>query len=1328
MAHRYRLALASLATTAAAAEWLRRPGVALVLLAAVVAMLAWIALAGGLRRGPRWRRLLAGLYLAAIPAVLVYQQAQLRAIERDWPAVRERAIRFAYSRLQGELHEALIQADELAASGAASAADDRRGAFARLRRSIPSGGDETGIVLLQPDGSPWAWAGRHRLMPVLAPDSLTIGTDGWHLELQVRRHAAGGQQAMGSVLLWADSLMEDAAPSLAARFARETGVGLRMIQADSAVRCEDQFPYVEPTTAGDRRLFTACPIPPSQGEAKEARLSLARVDVGWLLMAGILLALLAAGDAVPRLLILLGPLWLVLRAPVAEGYGLSEILSPSTYFRPALGPLTGSAGALLLAGLLATMGSIALWQWRPRRRAWSVVVAAILLLGVPYFVSELGRGITPPASGVPIRLWLAWQLALVFAACAVIALAAALVRGRDTVPASPRLAALGSLIAVMAAVLGIAIWQPVGGWPEWYPFLWTPALILVTLPTRRWAAIAGIAIVSGSAAALVTWGAELGARVQVAQRDMLGLGDEGDPLAIPLLSSVADQLGNSRPVNVAGLYTVWRNSVLSDDAYPVRLALWTPEGAQQASLSLDALDVPASLLSGLVRAFPRDSTRQVVSFLRVPGIYYVLLARVDAATIVSVAIGPRTRLIAPDRLDRLLDAPPTGPPLYDLSLSPPGPGVVPENAGIRWRREGWSLRSERWISLPGGVRHVNAVIDMRGRAALLVRGTLAVLIDMLALALVWLLAEAGPDTAARIARWPRAGRSFQARMAAALALFFIVPAVGFTVWNEARLGAEDRRAGDILIRQSLRDATSPAAALAQAPSDLLEDGMRLLGDRLDQSLALYSGGRLLAASDPLLGDLNLLPPLVDPVAFQALALNDELETTRTDFRLGDPLITGIRVVEAGSPGGMAMLATLRRVTETGLRESQTDFALVLLLATILGLAAALAAAQLAARMLTRPVGDLGRFAAAVGRGLPLPAASATPPLEFEPVFAAIERMSADVRASQEALELARRRTAAVLANVATGVVALDAESRVLVANTRAEALLGHALAAEQSFARQVGAGWQSLIDAVQNFAAATPHSATAVELESAGRRIRLQLASLGGGGVVLAFDDVTEVARAERVLAWGEVARQVAHEVKNPLTPIRLGVQHIRRVFEAGDAGFAGVLGETSDRILAEIDRLDTIARAFSRFAAPGAQISTLETVDLAVIASEVAGLYAMGSGGVAVVASGAFSSRVEARRDEVREVLVNLVENARAAAAHRIELDVGPHTIVVRDDGRGIPEALLGRILEPRFSTTSSGSGLGLAIVRRLVEGWGAVVEVASEEGKGTSLTIRWP
>ncbi|MGH7537659.1 MAG: sensor histidine kinase, partial [Gemmatimonadales bacterium] len=239
------------------------------------------------------------------------------------------------------------------------------------------------------------------------------------------------------------------------------------------------------------------------------------------------------------------------------------------------------------------------------------------------------------------------------------------------------------------------------------------------------------------------------------------------------------------------------------------------------------------------------------------------------------------------------------------------------------------------------------------------------------------------------------------------------------------------------------------------------------------------------------------------------------------------------------------------------------------------------------------------------------------------------------------------------------------------------------------------------------------------------------LAPLGetGDGCVVALTDTTALARAARVLAWGEMARQVAHEIKNPLTPIRLGIQHLERARSADRADFDRTLRDTSARILAEIDRLDTIARAFSRFGAPAEEQPPLDAVDLHAVAREVVQLYALGDASQAarVVLEGAVGRLAVARRDEVKEVLVNLVENARNAGARdvRVQVDDDGLRLTVTDDGRGIPEEALGRVFEPAFSTTSSGAGLGLAIARRLVESWGGTIVLTSAPGRGTTLRL---
>jgi nitrogen fixation/metabolism regulation signal transduction histidine kinase len=315
----------------------------------------------------------------------------------------------------------------------------------------------------------------------------------------------------------------------------------------------------------------------------------------------------------------------------------------------------------------------------------------------------------------------------------------------------------------------------------------------------------------------------------------------------------------------------------------------------------------------------------------------------------------------------------------------------------------------------------------------------------------------------------------------------------------------------------------------------------------------------------------------------------------------------------------------------------------------------------------------------------------------------------------------------VLATVATGVVAVDPAGRVLIANGQAVDLLGVDLQEGEPFLDRLGSEWSPLANAVRRFLV-NPNTDGSVELDVRGRRVALQLASLGPQlrGAVLALNDVSEVSRAERVLAWGEMARQVAHEIKNPLTPMRLGMQHLRRVYRDRRTEFDRTLDETADRILAEIDRLDTIARAFSRFAAPALQDQALQKIDLGAAVEEVVQLYRLSEEACSVRLTAEPNAFGAARSDEVKEVLVNLLENARNAGASVVEIRAGQGIIRVSDNGRGIPADLLPRVFEPRFSTTTSGAGLGLAIVKRLVESWGGQVELESSKDEGTVVTVR--
>jgi nitrogen fixation/metabolism regulation signal transduction histidine kinase len=209
------------------------------------------------------------------------------------------------------------------------------------------------------------------------------------------------------------------------------------------------------------------------------------------------------------------------------------------------------------------------------------------------------------------------------------------------------------------------------------------------------------------------------------------------------------------------------------------------------------------------------------------------------------------------------------------------------------------------------------------------------------------------------------------------------------------------------------------------------------------------------------------------------------------------------------------------------------------------------------------------------------------------------------------------------------------------------------------------------------------------------------------------------------------MARQVAHEIKNPLTPIRLGVQHLRRARSDARVDFDHVLEQNVERILKEIDRLDEIARAFSRYGQPPEQRGESGPTDVAAVLRDLVDLETMGEEQVRWSLTGA--ERVvlaQARRDELREVLLNVFENARLAKASDVEIvlggDDGRVTVTVRDNGHGIQKDVLPRIFEPHFSTRTSGSGLGLAISRRLIESWGGTIQIDSDEGQGTLVTIQ--
>ena len=235
--------------------------------------------------------------------------------------------------------------------------------------------------------------------------------------------------------------------------------------------------------------------------------------------------------------------------------------------------------------------------------------------------------------------------------------------------------------------------------------------------------------------------------------------------------------------------------------------------------------------------------------------------------------------------------------------------------------------------------------------------------------------------------------------------------------------------------------------------------------------------------------------------------------------------------------------------------------------------------------------------------------------------------------------------------------------------------------------------------------------------------------------MVLVLDDVTPLIRAQKVAAWREVARRLAHEIKNPLTPIQLCAERMRRHFATAAAPTQALVEECTSTIVGEVDSLKALVDEFSQFArmpAPRA-VST----DLHALLGEALALYQGLLGDVNFERRFAADlPRVRVDGEQIRRVIINLVDNAIEAMNRSGLITIETQydqaaslvRLIVTDDGPGIPAAEREKLFMPYYSTKRRGSGLGLAIVRRIVAEHGGTIEVGDNHPKGTKFTIELP
>jgi two-component system, NtrC family, nitrogen regulation sensor histidine kinase NtrY len=359
----------------------------------------------------------------------------------------------------------------------------------------------------------------------------------------------------------------------------------------------------------------------------------------------------------------------------------------------------------------------------------------------------------------------------------------------------------------------------------------------------------------------------------------------------------------------------------------------------------------------------------------------------------------------------------------------------------------------------------------------------------------------------------------------------------------------------------------------------------------------------------------------------------------------------------------------------------------------------------------------------------------------------IEKTNLALQTSNLELDKRRRYTETILQNVAAGVISIDADGRVTTFNRFAEELLlidreqilgrpyrevlhpGHLAILEAFLAELARVGKTSIQRPLR----------LSVRDETFSLRVNFTKLEDEEGrplGVVLVFDNLTELEKAQRLAAWREVARRIAHEVKNPLTPIQLSAQRLRKRYLERLGPEEEAFDSCTRTIINQVDELKRLVSEFSSFARMPAVSKSLNS--LAEVVGEVLPLYREAHKQIEFAfpePAGVPSFFFDAK--QMKRVLINLLDNAVAALPEeegRVEIELRPDPdqaivfLEVRDNGRGVKEEDKLRLFEPYFSTKKTGTGLGLAIATTVVADHGGYIRVKDNEPRGTRFIIELP
>ncbi|MDR3522439.1 MAG: PAS domain-containing sensor histidine kinase [Acidocella sp.] len=429
---------------------------------------------------------------------------------------------------------------------------------------------------------------------------------------------------------------------------------------------------------------------------------------------------------------------------------------------------------------------------------------------------------------------------------------------------------------------------------------------------------------------------------------------------------------------------------------------------------------------------------------------------------------------------------------------------------------------------------------------------------------------------------------------------------------------------------------------------------------------------------------------------------------------------------------------------------EISFALIFATVALLVLSAAVLIGLVIANQIAKPIGHLMRAAERVRAGdLTVRVPETTTGDEVAGLSRAFNRMTGQLAAQRAELMVAygqlderRRFTETVLAGVSAGVIGLDAQGRIELPNRAASEFLGVDLQGHLGEAlAEVVPEFAPMIEAVT----ATPDKPMTAEIEHGpAMQKRVLLVRIGAelkaglaDGFIVTFDDVTELLSAQRKAAWADVARRIAHEIKNPLTPIQLSAERLKRRFSREITSDVEGFAQCADTIVRHVGDIGRMVDEFSTFARMPAPVMKSESLERIVREALV----------LQRVASRHIDFQVEIADPDLRafcdrrligQALTNLLQNAVDAVAmrpgaHIVKVQVfaeGQNAVLrVIDDGIGLPETDRGKLMEPYVTHKAKGTGLGLAIVRKIMEDHGGQLDLdEAPGGQGAMVSLVLP